>query len=814
MQERTSQSWQDELASSSDAPVPASEVEAELQRILSSPTFRNAPRHCRFLSFVVWKALAGEKETVKEYLIGLEVFDRPAGYDPSSDPIVRAEARRLRSRLADYYTTLGKLDHVRIELPKGTYVPVFHRNGIEPSLEEASPETDLVAPTAARDEVVVRPGGAVRGRWLAAAAVVAIALVAGGLYWAHSHRTTAKFTDKDTVVLADFANNTSDALFDDTLKTALGVALNQSPFLNVLSDNKVAATLQLMARPEGSVLTREVTRELCQRAGAKAYIAGSIAALDDEYVLGLKAVNCQNGDLLAEEQVTAASKQKVLDALGQAASKMRGELGESLTTLQKFDVPLEQATTSSLEALKAYSLGGKAGNQKGAAAALPFDLNSVQFDPNFAMGYWVVGSDYYSLGETGRAGEYYTKAFQLREHASEREKLRITTAYYSSVTGEVDKAAQTSQKLIESYPRYAGAYSELGILYSELGQYEKATEITRQGLRLDPESVAPYDDLAGFLLALQRVDEVHQLVRQAQASKVDDYILHEALYTLAFMEGDSAALANQQKWFVGRPQENNGLALASDTEAYAGHLGKARELTKEAVDSAVRADSKESGAIWQENAALREAALGNAREARQRAAAGLNLAPASQGVEVEAALAFAMTGDTERAESMAKALNKRYPLDTQMQSLWLPAIHAQNALGRKSPAVALEALQPAVPPIELGQIQFVNNISCLYTAYVRGQAYLASGQSNAAAAEFQKILDHTGIVSNCWTGALAHLGVARANGLEARTFQGAEADAARARAFAAYKDFLNLWKDADPGIPVLKQAKAEYAALR
>ncbi len=277
-------------------------------------------------------------------------------------------------------------------------------------------------------------------------------------------------------------------------------------------------------------------------------------------------------------------------------------------------------------------------------------------------------------------------------------------------------------------------------------------------------------------------------------------------------------MAEQQQWFAGKPDyENFGLALASDTEAYGGHLGKARELTKRAVDSAIRADSKETGAIWQAIAAQREAAYGNPAEARQSAAEALKLAPASQGVESEAALAFAMAGDTARAESLAQDLGKRYPQDTQMQSLWLPAIQAQLALNKKNPAAALNTLQ-AASPIELGQIQFVANISCLYDVYVRGEAYLAAGQGSAAAAEFQKILDHSGIVWNCWTGALAHLGVARANALQAKTFQGqgqgADADAARVRALAAYKDFLALWKDADPNIPILKEAKAEYAKLQ
>jgi eukaryotic-like serine/threonine-protein kinase len=340
----------------------------------------------------------------------------------------------------------------------------------------------------------------------------------------------------------------------------------------------------------------------------------------------------------------------------------------------------------------------------------------------------------------------------------------------------------------------------LGLVYGEQGQYEKAAEVTRQAVRLAPEAVSPYDDIANFTLALLRFDEARQSIQEAQTRKQDNFIFHNALYALAFIGADSAAMAEQQEWFAGKPEESFGLALASDTEAYAGHVGKARELTKRAVDSAVRADSKETGAIFQANAALQQAAYGNASEARQSAAEALKLAPASQGVESEAALAFGMAGDTARAESLAQDLGKRFPLDTQMQSLWLPAIQAQLALDKKNPAAALNSLQ-AASRIELGQIAFVANISCLYHIYIRGEAYLAAGQGSVAAAEFQKILDHSGIVWNCWTGALARLGVARAYALQARTSQGADSDAARVRALAAYKDFLALWKDADPAIP-------------
>ena len=656
------------------------------------------------------------------------------------------------------------------------------------------------------------------GRWkiVVPAAVVLVAAAIGGTFYFRSHSTkpATALTEKDTIVLSDFTNTTGDAIFDDTLKTALTVSLRQSPFLNVLSDSEVAKTLQQMTRPADTKLTPGVARELCQRAGSKAYVAGTVGSLGSEYVLGLKVVNCQSGDTLAEEQVTAASKEKVLDTLGEAASKLRGELGESLASVQKLDVPLEQATTPSLEALKAYSLGIKATNEKGYAAALPYDQRAIQLDPNFAMGYWAVGGDYSGLGELGRASEYYTKAFQLREHASEREKLAIAADYYLTVTGELDKAAQTYQEQIESYPR-SPAYGNLGNVYGAQGQYEKAAEVTRHSIRLAPDRIGPYEALANFSLALQGFDEARQSIHEAQARKLDDYILHNALYALAFLGADSAAMAEQQQWFAGKPDyENHGLVLASDTEAYAGHLGKARELTKRAVDSAVRTDQKENGAVYLANAALQQAAYGNPAEARQSAAEALKLAPASQGVESEAALAFAMAGDTARAESLAQDLGKRFPLDTQMQSLWLPAIQAQLALDKKNPTAAFTDLQAATAPIELGQIGFVANISCLYHVYERGEAYLAAGQGSEAAAEFQKILDHSGIVWNCWTGALAHLGVARANALQSRTSQGADADAARVRGLAAYKDFLTLWKDADPDIPILIAAKSEYAKLK
>jgi serine/threonine protein kinase/tetratricopeptide (TPR) repeat protein len=654
--------------------------------------------------------------------------------------------------------------------------------------------------TAAIPEARVTQG---RTLWKVAFPVLLIGFVAGGLYY-RSHQQSKRLTDKDTIVLADFANTTGDAIFDDTLKTALTASLRQSPFLNLLSDDGVGATLKLMTRPTNTLLTPEVTREVCQRAHSKAYISGSIATLGSEYVLGLKAVSCQSGDTLALEQVTAASKEKVLVALGEAASKLRGELGESLATVQKFDVPLEQATTSSLEALEAYSRGDY--------------QRAIELDPNFALGYWMAGS------MSGNP-KYLTRAFQLREHASEREKLTIEGGYYKDITGELDKAERSLREVVDSYPRLrefeSGDISPhvmLGGVYMCQGRYEAAEEVTRQSLRFVPHHPYPYLSLSADLLALQRFDEARQIIHQVQALKLgEDMVFHAVLshvflYAVDFLRTDSAAMAEQQRWFAAKPEfESYGLALGSDTEAYAGHLGKARELTKRTVDSDLRRGNKEGGAIYLANAAQREAAYGNSVEARQTAAEAFKLAQTGQSVDF--ALAFAMVGDTARAESLAQDLGKRFPLDTQVQSLWLPTIEAQLALDRKNPALALSTLQ-AASAIELGQTGVTNNISCLYPVYVRGEAYLAAGQGSAAATEFQKILDHSGIVWNCWTGALAHLGVARANTLQARTSQGADSKDARVRALAAYKDFLTLWEDADPDIPILKQAKAEYAKLQ
>ena len=636
---------------------------------------------------------------------------------------------------------------------------------------------------------------------IAAAVVIGAGLTAGGIYY--SSQRSKQLTEKDAVVLADFANSTGDPVFDDALKQALSMTLLQSPFLNLLSEDQVAATLKQMTRPADTALTPAVAREICQRSGSKAYIAGAIASLGNDYVIGLKAVNCQSGDVLGQQQVTASAKEKVLGALSGAAGDLRRQLGESLATVQKFDVPLEQATTSSLEALKEYSLQIKAMREKGSAAALPHGLRAITLDPKFALAYWAVAGNYNDIAEYGQGRPYYEKAFEFRDRASEREKLLIAGYYYLDVTGELDKAAQIYQEWVDSYPRDYVAYGSLAMAESEQGLHDKALEANREFLRLSPDNAIGYVNLGSALLAVQRNDEARQVLRQAEARKLDEVNIHMNLYAVSFLAGDDAGMEKEFSWMESRPEySSQGLALEADTAAYSGKLSKAHALTLRAVDAAMRAANKENAAMWQANAALREAGLGDGGEAREDAAAALKLAPESPGTQIEATLAFALSGDTARAESLAKELAAKFPLDTQMQTLWLPVIRAQVALDRKNPVDAVELLA-AAKPMELALIPFTANASCLYADYVRGQAHLALGQGAAAQAEFQKILEHGGLVWNCWTGALARLGLARAEALT---------DAAKAR--GAYQEFLDLWKDADEDVPALKQARAEFEKLK
>jgi eukaryotic-like serine/threonine-protein kinase len=634
---------------------------------------------------------------------------------------------------------------------------------------------------------------------LVSVVLVLAAGLAAGLFW--RGRASAMLTEKDTIVVGDFANATGDAVFDDALKQALAVSLHQSPYLNVLSDDKVAATLRLMTREPNTRLTPEVSRELCQRANSKAYLTGSIGNIGTKYVVGLKAVNCLNGDILADEQTTAADKEKVLDALGKAATKVRAQLGESLASVKKFDAPLPQETTASLEALKAFSLGRKTYREEGSVASLPFYKRAIELDPNFASAIEGVGVTYVNLGQADRANEYLTRAFQLRDRASERERLEISSMYFLRTTGELDKASESYREWEDSYPRDNVAYINFGSVYGIEGRYELAEAQTQQSLRLNPENVIAYDNASAYLLALNRFDEARKIYDQAIARKLDDDVLHLNRYALAFLEPDPKAMSEQAAWFTDKPEvENEMLGLQAETEAYSGHLRKARELSRRATDSAARADNKEAAAVWQLFGAFREELFGEPAVHEQAAAA---LVTGSQDALTFGAVVLARSGEVERVEGISRDLQKRFPSNTIVQSYWLPAIRAQLALTRKHPEDAVDSLQAAVP-IELGEPLSAQAPVCLYATYLRGEAYLAAKDGNGAAAEFRKLIDHRGITWSCVTGAVARLELGRAYALSGD----------KRKAQAAYQDFLTLWKDADPDIPILKQAKTEYARLQ
>jgi tetratricopeptide (TPR) repeat protein len=731
--------------------------------------------------------------------------DRELRYQHASD--LRSELLRLKRE-----TELGR----GVPASSGTVMAAQELG--PPAVVATPPPASGSAPAvsasfssaAARVTGIPATGGRSLWKILIPTLMIAVLAVAGYFYYGHR---TPQLTEKDTIVVGDFANTTGDSVFDDTLKQALSVSLRQSPYLNVLSDDKVAGTLRMMTQPANTRLTPDVARELCQRANSKAYIGGSIANIGNQYVIGLKAVNCLSGDVVSQEQATAAGKEKVLDALGEAATRLRAQLGESLASVQRFDAPLGQETTSSLEALKAASLGSKAANEKGPVAALPFYQRAIELDPNFASAIEGVGIMYGNLGQSDRANDYLTKAFNLRDRASEREKLHITSLYYMNVTGELDKAVETYREWEGNYPRDERAPGNLGALYGREGRYESAVEQTRRELLLNPDGVIGYDNLSQFLLALNRFDESRKAYDDAMARKLDDDTLHLSRYGIAFLESDAKVMSEQSAWFTDRPEvQDEMLALEAETEAYAGHLNKARELTRRAVDSALRADNKAAASIWELEGAFREQILGQP-DARQHAAAAMNTAPQNPETQEFGALVLAGSGDTKRAEILLQDLQKRFPYHTVLQSNWSPTIRAQIALANQQPQQAIDQLQ-AVLSVELGASLSVQSPPCLYPIYVRGEAYLAAGQGSAAAAEFKKIIDHRGITWSCTTGALAHLGLARANALQSRTSQGADADAARTRALAHYKDFFALWKDADPDILILKEAKGEYAKLQ
>ena len=665
------------------------------------------------------------------------------------------------------------------------------------------PESELSIIAASHSKVEVqieekRPWG-----WISLAVILLLAGAAGTLQF-FSHRKTV-LNGKDTVVLAAFANSTGDPIFDGTLRQGMAVQLEQSPFLSLISDQRIQHTLRLMGQSTDARLTPELAREICERTGSTAVLDGSIGGLGNQYVLGLRATNCRTGDILGEEQVQAARKEDVLNALSEMASKFRTRVGESLSTVEKHSTPLAEATTPSLEALKAYSAGREAHLLGRGAATLLFFKRAIEIDPKFAMAYADLGHVYGEFGESDLAAENTSHAYGLRDRASEQERFFITASYDLRVTGNMDDLQRTCEAWMQTYPREMGTHAFLaGHVYQASGEYEMAVQEALKAIELDPDFAIAHDTLAFSYENLDRLKAAAETVQRASERNLYIPDFFERRYNLAFLRGDQGAMEREVALSRGKSVAED---LIADQEslalAYVGHVDLATSESQRAANLARQAAHPQRAALYEAGAALRQAFFGNAAAATQNAMAAIGTSKDRE-VEYGTAFALALSGKSSQAAALERDLENRFPEDTSVQFSYLPALRARLALNRGEPAKAIELLQVAIPN-EMGQpySRYHGFFGALYPVYVRGEAYLAAGQGREAAAEFEKILDHRGIVVSDPVGALAHLQLARAFALSGNTI----------KAKAAYQDFLTLWNDADPNIPILKQAKAEYAKL-
>jgi eukaryotic-like serine/threonine-protein kinase len=632
--------------------------------------------------------------------------------------------------------------------------------------------------------------------WVVASALLLTVTAAGtSLYLHHGKKV---LSERDTIVLADFDNSTGDPVFDETLRRGMAVQLAQSPYLSLIQDDHIQQVLRQMGQPADTRLGPAIAREICVRTSSAAVLDGSISPLGSQYVLDLRARDCQNGKVLAEEQVQATRKEDVLHALDQIAGRFRTRLGESLSTVEKYDTPLAEVTTSSLEALKAYSLGRKMESQGLQAGALPFYSRAVELDPNFAVAYWTMSDLYAHTQQPEHAAEAVRKAYALRDKVSERERFGIEISYYWYGTGELEKAVSSLELMRQAYPRNPNSYRALGVIYRWLGNFDKALEESREAYRLTKDNL---QNLAADYVNLNRLDEAEAIYREAEDRNLPFEGRTKSRYLLAFLKGDTALMSRLAASAKGNPSENAMLGAQADTEAWYGRLRRTRQLTRQAIDSSLSADATEMAAGQQAWEALFECDLGNRERSRADAGAALKLAP-NRDVQEMAALVLATTGDTAAAERIAAELNKAFPLDTLVQRNWLPVIRGAIALQHNDPTRAVELLQ-ITSPYELARSAEVGSPS-MRPVYLRGKAYLMLHDGNRAATEFQKFIDHRGLVRNSPWGPLARLGLARAYAMKGDTV----------KARAAYADFLTIWKGADSDIPLLQQARAEYAKLK
>jgi len=709
------------------------------------------------------------------------------------DSSLRVAVAKLREALGD---DAGNPNYIE-SIPKRGYrflrqIPL----PVNPPDRESAAQLPLVAIAPAsrttKSSRVILAGGLLL---LIAAAVTAYVFVS---------RPKKLITERDMAVLGDFDNKTGDAVFDDTLRQGLAVQLEQSPFLSLVSDDRIQQIVQMMGRPAQTRLTPSIAREICERTGSAAVLNGSIAQIGSQYLLTLKAVNCLNGESLASAEAQATDKNHVLEALGKTASDTRKQLGESLSTVQKLDTPIEQATTPSLEAFKAFTDGQKILAQSGEAGAIPFFKHAVELDQGFALAYAYLGIMHTTIGEPGIGAAYTRKAFGLKQRTSEPENYFISATYFKEVTGNLKSAEQTCTLWGHAYPRSAKPHTYLsGAIFPQLGQYEKAIEEGKAAVRLDPDSPIPYAFLTFGYIGSNRFDDAEAVYRQALERKLDSPFFHEGLYQIAFVQNDAAEMARQVAWSESNPGAGDTLLmLKAESAAYAGLLQQARETSRQASDSAERAGESEAAAGYIAQSALREALFGNAAQARARARVAIKHS-SGRDARYGAALALAFAGEDAQVRSIVDDLSKRFPEDTIVQSNYLPTLRGILALNQGKTAEAVDQLEVA-RPYELGGTTGSSYVwNALYPAFVRGQAYLKARKGVEAAAEFQKILDHRGVVVNEPIGALAHLGLARAYALLGE----------KTKLLIAYEDFLALEKASDPDIPVIRQAKTEYEKL-
>ena len=634
--------------------------------------------------------------------------------------------------------------------------------------------------------------------WVVLAGLVVSVVLAG--MWLRWGRKPA-LAEKDTIVLGEFANTTGDPVFTDTLREGLAADLNQSTFLNMLSQHRIDEQLRFMGRAADTPLTPEVSREICRRENSKATLSGSISSLGSHYAISLKAVNCEDGSLLDVEQVEASDREHVLAKLSEAGVRLRNKLGESLTLIHKYDVPVEQATTPSLEALQAYSRAVRMRSTQGDAAALPLLNRAIEIDPNFAMAYALQGTVYFNLSETAQAVEAIRRAYGLRDRVSEREKFRIDSSYYGIVTGELEKEAQLYEQWQETYPRDQTPYQNLALYYGHLGQYDKALDGYQQVLRLEPTNALNYVTISGTYINLNRFDEAKATLDEAQKRNLQHDLFPWIRYLLAFLQDN----AQEMKKWQSPGSANDGvidymLASEADTEGFHGRLKKARELSTQAVDAARRNGDVERAAAWLAHAALREAELGNSTIAKQQATAALKLSGAKQ-VQVLAALALARAGDTIQAAELANHLRRTFSTDSLTNGYWLPSIEAATEIARRNPKEAIRLLQAATP-YELGGQPI--DFDTLYPPYLRGLAYFMLGDGKSAVTEFEKVAGHRGRVGNCSLGSIVHFQLAKTYALAGD----------RPQARTEINQMLALWNSADADSSMLQSIRATDRGLR